>query len=228
MSQENWGTFSACVDTVIERSGRLDRLDDVIEFVRQTILETQIEDFFAFDLVEDRLSPPSAGTFVAPTPLDFRQMKAVRYTDKMTPRGEMVYAEQVDPSLPQREKEHYWYLSTDNFVFSGVESIIDIAYYRILPALAYYSREEIAPAQYNLKTQTWTYATRHQTTEQQATARGLVTNWLLFRFFNTIVQGALAKVFNLVQDPRGELAYGGYKRLQTNIIKAHGRSQTSG
>ena len=222
-----WGTYSSAIDTVVSRSGRLDRRDDCIDFVNQTILETQARAFFKNDLVEERLhNTAGASPFVTPEPLQFRQMQSVRYTDAYSPRGEPIYPKHIEPSQSQRDYDYFWYGSGGMFVFAGAASMVDIAYFSYLPPLAYHPEVQNRPAIYDSSTRQWMYNSDETLTELQK--RSLVTNWLVFRFFNTIVQGGLAKLWNITQDPRSVAAYASYKQGQLTILQLQAREHVGG
>lgn len=240
--QTNWGTFSACVDEVISRSGRLDRLHDAVEFVYQSILECQTRALFHHDFVEDRLLTTGAIPFMRAIPDDWRQMKAVRYTDVFTPRNKPVYAKRMLPSVSQGEEEYFWYVSGGQWVFAGAGSMVDIAYYRFLPRLGYYAADIVppAPATFDALLQMWTYnpnsrlgvggsrLASESPTPAQERAELLVTNWLLKRYFNVIVQGALSKLWNVTQDARATVAFASYQQGQTLLVSSEGSEETSG
>ena len=212
-----WGTFSACVDRVIQRTGRLDLLDDAIDFVQQTIRETQVEALFPLDTVELRVENISADPYIMAMPNDFRQMKSVRYTDRYSARGEAVWPPHIDPGRYIETADFYWYNAGNQLVFTGMNTMIDLFYYRYLPTLPYFADDADKPAIYDDVTQMWTYDSNAGTNDEK---EDKVTNWILFQFFNVIVNGGRSKIFNRVGDERRTEAYASYKQGQATMKKA--------
>jgi hypothetical protein len=91
-----------------------------------------------------------------------------------------------------------------------------LAYYSYFPKLPYYE-ESLRPARFFLETNAWSYLDA-TTPEEEAAARLVVSNWMLFDWFDTIVEGGLAKIFKTVGDVRAPAAFGLYKSLQNDIL----------
>lgn len=209
-------TFSSAVDDAIQRSGRPDRKADIIAFVRTSIRECQVMRYFRNDMIEDSLIATSDG-FVWEYPVNFRILRTVRYPINNR-RGESIYPPEIYPGRLQQGKTHYYYGGPGYYVFAGVglAAVIDVAYYSTSKKLAFYVQNE-RPAIYTLETDAWTYLTAN-TLEEQLAARQSVSNWLLFTYYDLIVEGAMAKVLKVVGDPRSGAAYALYKSYQKDLI----------
>lgn len=209
-------TFASAVDDVIQRSGRPDRKLDIIAFIRTTIRECQIKRFFRNDMIEDSLIADADG-FVWNYPINFRTLRTVKYPT-VNRRCQAIYPDEILPGKLQREAVEYYYGGPGYYVFAGVSTNdrIDVAYYTTSKKLAYYDKN-LRPAIYNLETEVWTYLTA-STIEEQLLAREKVSNWLLFTYYDLIVEGGMAKVLKVVGDPRSGAAYALYKSYQNDLM----------
>lgn len=209
-------TYSSAVDDVVARSGRPDRRTDIIAFVRTTIRECHVRSYFRNDLTEDSIAALQDG-YVWEYPQEFRILRTVRYplTNR---RGEAIYPPEILPGKNQRDKTHFYYGGPGYYVFAGVEALdrIDVAYYSVSKKIPYYAKTE-RPAIFNLEDNVWTYLTA-TTPEEKIEARGKVSNWLLFDYYDLIVEGSMAKVLKVVGDPRAGAAYALYKSYQKDLI----------
>lgn len=209
-------TFSSAVDDVVARSGRPNRKLDIIAFVRTSIRECQVKDFFKNDLVEDTLTA-DAEVFVWTYPQEFRMLRTVRYPYS-NQRGERLYPDEILPGKKQREETYFYYGGAGYYAFAGLASgaLIDIAYYQNSKKLAYYDLA-VRPATFSLEDNAWTYLTASDASSQLI-AREQVSNWLIFNYYDTIVEGALNKIYNAVGDERSRSSYALYKSLQNDLI----------
>lgn len=209
-------TFSAAVDDTVARGGRPDRRTDVVSYVRQTLRECQVMAFFSRDFTEDQIVS-NATPFLWDVPQEFRQMRTVRY-QMFDQRGQFIYPEEGPPGRLQREKTYYYYRGVDYFVFAGVSNgtNIDLAYYSYFKKLPYYE-VGARPAVFSLETNAWTYLSATTDAEKEA-ARALVSNWILFDWYDLILEGSLAKLYKTVQDPRANSTFGLYKSLQKDLL----------
>lgn len=209
-------TFSALVDEAVTESRRLERRKDAVRFVRSTIRESQALQLFANDLVEDQIAA-SATPFIWTPTAHIRTVQTVRYGLG----GGYVYPEHVKPGKRQRDLDVYYYKAGEDIIFSGapVGTLIDIAYYRVLPNLVYYDGQkgETAPASFDIETQAWTY-TSATTDEEKETARDSVTNWLIFNWYDLIMEGTLAKLFKSTDDARARNHFSQYKSQQADLV----------
>jgi len=219
------GTFSALVDDVLARSLRKDRLQDVIAYARATIRECLVLSFFDQDLIEDQIVA-DATPFLWARPQKARALLVVRY-NQYDRRNNLIVGKERKPGQADRNDTHYFYMSGNSYVIAGatVGETLDIAYYAYASKFKYYSEDTDKPAQFDADTELWTYHDNYDDTEvTQLQARELVSHWLLFHWFDLIVEGTLAKLYKQVGDARSKAAYGLYKSMQ-NDLKA-GESQS--
>lgn len=215
-------TFSAIIDTVVARALRRDRRADAISYARQTMRECQVLALFDQDLVEDRLTT-NAQPYIWTIPLEFRMMRIASYPVQ---EGcyEEIYPKFKAPGRGQQDEDYFYYRAADYYVFAGLDSgsNIDVAYYSYFKPLVYFE-EALRPARFDLETQQWVYLTAVTDLEKEA-ARALVTNWMVFNWFDLIVEGTLAKLYKTVSDERQAVTYSLYKSYQKDLLagEAHG------
>ena len=221
-------TFNAVIDVAIARSGRPDRLTDCISWARLTMRECQVLSVFELDLVEDELTATADPHFFT-IPNIFRQMRTVAYPLIFDPQGNNIYPPMIMPGRKQRGLTYYWYpTGGDTLVFAGTDasssdtSTIAIAYYTYFTALRYYTSTETKPATFAIADNDWTYASA-STDDEKETARDLVTNWLLFDWFDLVVEGTLAKLYKTNNDARSVPTFALYKSLQKDLERGAGR-----
>ncbi len=209
-------TFSAVVDDVVARSGRNDRRADILSYVRSTLRECHGLAFFRRDFVEDTITT-DAVPFVWTHPDGFRLLRTARYP-VYNLRGEQLYPPEIKPGKKQREHTHYYYGGPAYYVFAGLALgvDIDVGYYVVAPKLAYYILTE-RPATYSLEDAAWSYLTASSDAEKLI-AREKVTNWLLTEYFDTIIEGTLAKLFKVIDDPRSRSTFALYKSYQQTLL----------
>lgn len=211
-------TFSAAVDDVIRRSGRPDKLSDILSYVRSSIRECQVLAFFRNDMIEDTLTSDTSSSYIWTHPQEYRLLRTCRYRGLFNRRGEVIYPPEIKPGKKQREYTEFYYSGPGYTVFAGVEigSEIDVAYYTTAKKLPYFS-ESARPARFILEDNVWSYLTSGTDAEKLAW-REQVSNWLLFTYYDTIVEGGLAKVFKTIDDPRAGSSFALYKSFQNTLL----------
>lgn len=215
-------TFSALVDNVIARSQRRDRVNDIVAYARSTIRECQVLAFFEQDMVEEQLSV-TVLPFVWDRPLHLRTILAASPDEIFTRRDRQRWFKNIPPGQKIRDEKYYLYLSGDSFVFTGedltVGDTINIAYFTYARKFVYYALAD-RPATFDDETETWSYATAYDTNDtQRKLARDLVNNWLLFHWYDLILEGTLAKLFKTVGDERSKTSFSLYKSYQEDLKK---------
>lgn len=209
-------TFSAVVDAVVARALRRDRRADAISYARQTMRECQVLALFAQDLVEDRLTT-TADPHIWTMPQEFRMLLSAKYPvqDELY---EETYPKFRAPGKGQQDEDYYYYRAANYHVFAGLDigAYIDVAYYTYFTPIIYYE-EAVRPARFNLETQAWEYLTAVTDAEKEI-AQALSTNWLLFNWFDLIVEGTLAKLYKTVGDQRQAVTYSLYKSYQKDLL----------
>lgn len=215
-------TFSALVDEVILRSQRRDRIADVVSYARTTIRECQVLAFFEQDLIEESITA-TAEPFEWPRPLNLRTILAAKPQDIIGRRGKKLYFTNRPPGQVVRDEDYFLYLSGDTFLFSGLslESglVIDIAYFTYSRKFIYYVTDD-RPAVWDPETETWSYHANYSATQElNDEAEALVTHWLLFYWYDLILEGVLAKIFKSVGDERSRTAFALFKSMQKDLLK---------
>jgi len=212
-------TFSALLDDVINQSRRPDRKTDIIRYIWQTLRECQVLAYFSQDMVETTVTAGASPT-IWTVPAEFRLLRTVKYT-ALTAGFDDRYPKFIQPGKKQSQFDDFYYRSSDYFAFANVEAgeTISLAYYNYFKKLPYFATAN-RPAVYDLETQAWTYLPIYDVdaTTQQA-ARDLVTNWMLFNWYDLILEGALAKVLKIVGDPRSKSSFALFKSLQNDLLK---------
>lgn len=218
---EEISTFSAAVDRVIARSSRMDRRVDILSYVRLTLREIQTLALFQKDMEEDVVTAQS-DPFIWQWPQTFRKMWTVQYPARIDQRGRPVYPRALQgPGKAIEEWQWYYYPSGDSFIFAGhgEGAPINIAYLTYFAPLKYFAVTD-RPAIYSVDTLEWSYAAPYDmSTELRAMARAMVTNWALFNWFEVVIEGALAKLYKTVDDPRAVATFALYKQLQSSLLQ---------
>jgi len=211
MAQE---TFSQLIDTLVARALRSDRQADLVAFANQTLREVGASPegkivYYARDLVEDELTADVESQYLWTPPASFERMRTVSYQDVYDENGEIVYPEYLLPGRILKGKDYYYYRTGDQFAFKGyggIDASIGVAYYARPRRFTYYAAGS-RPATYD-PDDGWTYydltgsggADYTADADANTAARALVTHWRLFDYSDLICEGALAKLFKLLQD----------------------------
>lgn len=212
-------TFSAAVDDVLVRSGRPERRADAISYVRQTLRECQVykKVVFARDLIEDQLTA-TTDPYIWDRPSELRILRTVKYSSQYDCRGQNIYPKFLRPGKIQESEDYFYYGGPNYYAFKGVNvgGTIGVGYYSYFKKLPYYAADA-RPAVFDLNTDSWTYLTATTDVEKEA-ARALVTNWLLFDWYDLILEGALAKILKTVNDERAPSTFALFKSLQKDLM----------
>jgi len=213
------GTFSALIDEVRTRSARRDRIADVIAYVRSTIRECTVLALFEQNLVEVQTTVTSL-PHIWERPFRLRTMLAVKYP-YFDRRGQAVYPKKLEPGEVKSTDQYYFYISGNSYIFAGlaVGDIIDLAYSAYAPKFHYYETVGERPATFDDETETWSYLDAwddNAALKQQAEDK--VTNWLVFHWYDMIIEGALAKLFKQVNDERSKTSFALYKSQQKDLL----------
>ncbi len=215
------GTFSALVDEAKLRSGRADRIADLISYARTTMRECTVLARFSQNQIEGTFTVGSTIPYIMKRPLNFRQWQAIQYPYFDT-HGNPVYAKEKKPNKFQLNSGDYWFYMTGNtFVFNGlaVGDLVKYMYHRYLPKLTYFADITDRPARFILETETWLYHADYTgNTELNDTGEDKATNWLLFSWYDLILEGTLAKIYKTVGDTRSGSSYALYKQQQKDLL----------
>lgn len=208
--------FSELVDRAIHIAGRPDCLGDITYFVNETMRDISKRDDWPEDMVEEEIVVPLGQSTVKWIPevkrQRFRREEYIEDACGCEPTA-------VNPSRRMKKLDRFYYRSGDCFVFSGCCSPIKIAYYAYQPWLQYYP-DGSRPAVFNVELNDYGSATDAQI--------DLVSNWILERHNNTVLQGTLAKFFSSKQDPRQQVHYSAYEQGVSHIIRSESNREILG
>lgn len=210
--------FSEAVDVVVERSGRLDRVNDIKAYINTSIRECQVLAYFARDLIEDTITA-TASPHVWTRPTRLRLLRTVRYPND-------VYPDLIMPGKRQQRKTFYYYGGPTYYAFAGAlsDADINVAYYLYSQRFTYYAATgDVRPAVYDRDEETWAYlldgayVTTLGTDALDEAAEDSVSMWLLLDWFDLIIEGGLAKLFKQQGDERGLSTFALYKSFQSDL-----------
>jgi len=220
----DYGTFSAVVDDVVGLTGRVDAAmrSRIAQYARQTIRECQGAKGLkaADDLVEDSLVA-DASPYIWPKPQYFREVHTLEYPAILDSRSLPYKPAHRQPGQSHTDVEYYYYISGDSLILSGISvgTAVNIAYFVWSNTFAYVQAEADRVARFDLTTNTWTYKTA-TTAQDQAAARALVSNWILFNWYDMILEGTCAKIWKALADQRSVSSFALYKSLQNDFVTA--------
>lgn len=214
-------TFSAIIDTVVQRSLRRDRINDIVSYARATLRECQVLAFFEQDMIEAELSVTST-PFLWERPIHLRTILAAKPKEVFSRRGNELWFKNRPPGEKTQNEHYYLYLSGSSFVFTGtglaIGDVIDVAYFNYSRRFPYYPAGD-RPATFDDETETWTYLPAYDVDDAtRETARNLVTNWLVFHWYDLILEGTLAKLYKIVNDERQRSTFALYKQQQNDLL----------
>lgn len=221
-------TFSALIDTVVQRSGRKDRLPSIIGYARTTIRECLVLDFFDQSLIELQVTV-DAVPFIWERPANLRSILAIR-TPHYDRRNKRIFMSERKPGMTVADGEHYFYLSGNSYAMANLDvgDVLDIAYYEYSKPLVYAANVADRPARFDLETEAWVYHQAYDASnETRENARDRVTNWLLTFWFELITEGTQAKLYKLVGDDlRMRTSFALYKGGQKDLVAGESTAYT--
>jgi hypothetical protein len=236
-------THSQLVDQIVREVGRPDLVDTVSTYLNQTIREVHLTTdndgrnkskavLFKENYQEDQLVADVANGFYwdAPNPQRFQQVTLVQYVDiidssqLVTASNTGVYPPFVEPSRALMGKEQYYYRGGSRYVFVGYGAIgsrINISWYEFCKRLVYFPVGG-RPAEWDEETESWDYAPEFDTDDaMRLAAQNLVTNWLLMRWQDVILEGLRAKIYKrLSDDTRAALSYSLWEQLKPGLYSS--------
>jgi len=228
---EETGTFSALVDEVMARSLRKERVADIVSYARTTVRECSVLENFQENLIEDQLIA-DANPFLWEKPLNLRSIVAFEYPTMLDVDGRPIKPKVSSPAERlHRDELYYYYLSGSSFVLANIDigMLVNVAYLSYLPRLVYYQNVADRPARFDTSTETWTYHTDYSGNDAlNLSGRQKVTNWLIHRWFDLIVEGTLAKLYKTINDDRASSSYALYKQQQQDLKSAERHVQLGG
>lgn len=219
---QEYGTFSQLIDETIAKAGRgLAARSSLVAYARSTMRECQLQAMFEKDRVEDQITA-TATPHIWTRPKSFRMMETVYYP------AIGVFPHFKGPGRRQKSDHEYIYYAASNYyIFPDVENgdLIDLSYFNYFTPLVYFEQAE-RPARYFADLGEWQYLDGNGdyvltlgTDALDEAARDLVSNWLLFDYYDVIVEGTLAKIFKTNADQRAVSSFALYKSYQNNVLQ---------
>lgn len=167
-------------------------------------------------------SLPSSRT----SPARLRAVLTVSYPHIVDQQGNPIYAKFKELGKGIIREDYYYYRSGDSFVFvghggrSGDSAAINLGYLEYSRSFQHYAATGDRPAQYFDETEAWSYATTYDVDDTtRENARKLVSNWVLFNWFDVVIEGTLAKLYKLVDDARAVASFSFFER-QKRVIQS--------
>lgn len=211
-------TLSQIHDNVVARSGRAERASDITGYINATLRETQSQNFFYQDMIEDEITA-TIDNHLWTRPIRFRKLRAVKYNNLFPT------IKRKQPGDVQDGETEYFYAAGNYIVFNGtlINDTIQTAYYLYLKRLIFYSLT-LRPAFYDIENDKWQYLSGVVYVDDLGTsalneaAQALVTNWLIFNYSSLVEEGTLAKLLKSVDDKRSLISFSLYKEQQKLLI----------
>ena len=223
------GTFSKLIDEAVLRAGRGEaaRLQ-LVSYARSAIREAQTESLFDRDRTETQVLA-TADPHIWTRPKCFRIMETVAYPLVPT------FPHFQKPGRAQgRDTDYFYYAAADYFVFKQLEVTdpINLAYFSYFQPLVYFVAAE-RPARYFADLAQWKYLDGNGnfvdtlgTVVLDDAAQALVTNWLVFDWYDLVLEGTLAKVFKMNADQRAVSSFALFKSFIKDLLQGEGASSS--
>ena len=216
-------TFSQLIDDATQLSGRgTAARPRLIAYSRSSMREAQVKALFHKDRIEDMLTADAA-PFIWTPPVTIRIVETVVFPDE-------VYPEFITPSrkqrLPSSLGDAFYYAAQNYYVFSGVaiNDAINISYFMYFSPLIYFEKSA-RPARFDVETLVWEYLDNNgeyvsslSTTALEEAARDKVTNWLIFNWFELVLEGTLAKQFKIIKDERAVTRFALFEKFKVDLL----------
>lgn len=222
-------TFSQLIDEMVQETKRPDLLEEMIRYLNQTVREVHFEPsrgnvvHYGENRREDEVTATAETGEIwdIPNPATFQAIEAVRYPTNGL--GRMDFVPEITPGPNIASREFYFYRSGASFVFGGaygyggIGGKIQLSWFEYPPSLKY-KTVATRPASYDEEIG-WTYHADYQATDElKATARALVSNWLLLRWADVLREGLRAKVYKrLSDDVRQRTSYSLFQQLRQGL-----------
>jgi hypothetical protein len=226
-------TFSQLVDKVVLETSRPDMLSQIADYLNQTIREIHAEPergkvyFYESNYREAQVTAASETglTWTIPNVAIFQKELCVRFDNQWSRDGEPVYAEKMTPGPNMHRKDYFYYRGADSLIFGGrigyggLNAKVSIAYYEYPKGLKYYALAD-RPATYDYEAG-WTYGAGIVTPEQQLAAQERVSNWVLLRWEQVLLEGLRAKVYKRTGDEtRQRTCYSMFMQLRNLLVSS--------
>lgn len=158
---------------------------------------------------------------VWPHPRELRKLDAVRYDGHC-------YAQYRRPSRQQNEFCEYYYVVGGHHVFVGWKSFIDVYYFVYPPHFKYYTADQrpavfdraVGSFMYRSPAPPVQYVTSLGNGAVEAALQFQVYDWMLDRWQDLVIEGALAKLYANLDDQRANNTQALYNTEKLRMISA--------
>jgi len=229
-------THSQLIDNLVAELVRPDLLAALSNYLNQTIRElhtttdnppTPVD--YVGNLGEDQLTAnvEEGFSYDLENPYRFQRIESIYYVQfgKYATERKPSSIKAFDGSVDGAE---YGYYRSGNQVFfnnyGGDGAQILIAWFDHIQRQQYYASGS-RPCEWIEDNEDFTYYTvgavnYNSTPELQAKARFLCTNWMIQRWYDTMLQGVRAKLWaRLADDVRGKTAYSAYQTMRNQLTQ---------
>lgn len=218
--------FSEIVDEVLAIAGASDTssLNAAINYAQLTLRE--IDEMALFEGAGVEIAVPltstTADSYTWTKPTRFRDLLVAEYYNLgVEPKA------QRPGTFEGRDNVYQYYGTPKSLIFNGIRSAGELRlFYFIWSRKFTYYPAASRPAIYDFTTETWSYLNSlgnyvpslgNETLEAQA--QDLVSNWITLSWFNTIVEGTLAKLFKARGDQRSLVSFSIYRSQREAIMR---------
>lgn len=219
---QEYGTFSQLVDEAVLKSGRGKAArNQLVSYARSAMRESQVKALFERDRTETQIAA-TANPHIWTRPKCFRIMETVEYP--LVP----VFPRFQRPGRAQgKSTDYFYYAASDYYVFTQLEigDPVNLSYFSYFTPLVYFEAAE-RPARYFADLEKWQYLDGDGnyidtlgTDALDEAARDLVTNWLLFDWYDLVLEGTLAKIFKINADQRAVSTFALFKSFQKDLLQ---------
>lgn len=227
--------FSELVDEVAARSGRTDKINDIVGMTNAILRRLHSKELFDRDFLTACATPDvtrcAAGSVVWKRPKNFRVLRTAKVGAKY-----MRY-ERVGRNLEGRK--FFYYAEGEHFVFQTGDFSADvhIGYYTKPIMFQYYSPLK-RPAVWDAETCTFSYlvndarvpagqfAPQLLSDEEERKAREKVATWMLEEYKEAIIQGVLNLLFVQQGDERAGGAFALHSELTKDLLRNESYAST--
>jgi len=205
-------TFSEIVDVAIATAKTPSHMPFAISSANAIVREltsaypngwNRIEDYIPVEPERfSRTRQPLGKTVKWPIPLNFRQMEAVHYGERI-PNGEFV--PNREPGKVQEKSSAYWYQSSDTIIFSGAYGGIALSYFSLTKTFKYYVPDKRLlrsglnddyETRLSSEDPAWLPLSPFNSVHKARLDNH--TNWVIRDHPHVVLEGLLARLFNVV------------------------------
>lgn len=201
--------FSELVDRLVREIGRPDAREDLAYWANVTMRDISRREDWPDDSVEESFTPidPSGPAVFSPA---VGRQRFRREDILLDACGCEAIATKPNARLRAGHTGFSYYHSGGSLVITGACWPVALYYYAYQPWLQYYAAGS-RPAEFDVATNDWNGASE--------AAIALVSNWMLERHSDVVMNGTMSNFFASKQDPRQQVKYAAYEQGINHIIR---------